>query len=330
MSEILKIWQSSLDECEAMIDYALASGMQVPAELLGLYQGISAADSHEPADISAENMENLARLHNQLANIVKPARPRSLLLIRHELDKKSIFLPFGRVPFIRNMMLVALLSLLGLIAIASSSDINDTTISLSILNNSGGSLWRVQLLFLFAAALGASFHALYRANQYIVEGSFDPKYESSYWVRFVVGLISGIILTQLLPNETLVQTAQNAASGEPDSPAHSDISGLARVTLALVGGFSANLVYLILSRIIESLQYLIEPPDKARQETAAMHMTNQFEAQQLQTRAKVMNETLALKQKLMAPENQNPQKVQEIMDRHIKQVSGDTGDDTSK
>ena len=49
------------------------------------------------------------------------------------------------------------------------------------------------LLFLIAAAgLGASFQALFQANRYVVAGTFDPKYESSYWIRFVLGLIAGL------------------------------------------------------------------------------------------------------------------------------------------
>jgi hypothetical protein len=37
------------------------------------------------------------------------------------------------------------------------------------------------------AGLGACFAALFLANRYIAEGTFDPKYESSYWIRFILG-----------------------------------------------------------------------------------------------------------------------------------------------
>ena len=141
--------------------------------------------------------------------------------MREELQRGGFFLIFGRVPFIRYMMALAILAMISLITISMSKEINNATIVMSIFENSGTSLLRVQLLFLSAAALGASFSALFQANQYIVKGTFDPKYEASYWVRFVVGLIAGIIMTQVIPTaglENAIETSSVASVQSQNIP----------------------------------------------------------------------------------------------------------------
>jgi hypothetical protein len=135
-------------------------------------------------------------------------------------------------------MLAALIFLAGVIFIGLSPYIN--TNSVSIFTSSGFPLL-VNLMFRLAAAgVGASFAALLQANKYISRGTYDPKFESSYWIKFVVGLIAGIILSELIP------LGPNNSLGE-----------LAKPTLAMLGGFSANVVYKILNKLIESVESLV-------------------------------------------------------------------------
>jgi len=103
------------------------------------------------------------------------------------------------------------------------------------------------LLFLIAAAgLGASFQALFQANRYVVAGTFDPKYESSYWIRFVLGLIAGLLLAELVP----LQTEGALETGGM-------IGGFGNPALAMLGGFSSAVIYRVIHRLITAVESLV-------------------------------------------------------------------------
>lgn len=100
----------------------------------------------------------------------------------------------------------------------------------------GTDLLYVQAILLAASAIGASFAGLFKANSFVTQGVYDPKHESSYWVRFVVGLISGITLTQLIPInlDAVAQSTTDMIAVDTNSEAnHAAI----RITTALLGGF---------------------------------------------------------------------------------------------
>ena len=341
------VWQTAMAECDAMVDHAFASGTEIPPELMALLYDISGhkADTGNENASSAEsknndqttiNAQQLTLLHNKLATIVAPASPRTLLLMREEAQRGSIFLIFGRVPFIRYMMAVAIIAMISLITISMSKEINNATIVMSIFENSGTSLLRVQLLFLSAAALGASFSALFQANQYIVQGTFDPKYEASYWVKFVVGLIAGIIMTQIIPTTGLEYAIESSpvASIQSQSIANNDtvktsdltetnqedIRGMIKITLALLGGFSASLVYLILNRLVETIKFFIEPTLKSKQKAVEAGLKNTFDVDKLITKTELINEVMVLQQQLSAKGNTDPVKVQQLLNAYMQKI----------
>lgn len=101
------------------------------------------------------------------------------------------------------------------------------------------------LMWIGAAGIGASFVCLYKANRYVTEGTFDPMYVGSYWIRFFLGLISGLMLAVTV-NEDLFK---NNTLLEPE---------VIRVPLAMVGGFSAELFYTFLSRMVEACKSLFQ------------------------------------------------------------------------
>jgi hypothetical protein len=214
-----------------------------------------------------------------------------------ETEKNSIFLFLGRVPLIRKMMLVAIVSLIALISLSLSQFINNENMVTSMFDMEGTRLLYVQAILLASAAIGASFSALFKANSYVTAGSYDPKYESSYWVRFVVGLIAGIILTQLIPiNLDAVAEASGSASGTSASGvSHAAL----RITMALVGGFSAHLVYTILDRIVETISSFISPPVITNPEIIKQSLQNQFQQEKLQWVTELSAELNALQQKLI-------------------------------
>ena len=258
----LKIREQLFSECRAMVDYALKRGKNIPSstlETVELFEylekpersegdnstqdvGKSEGDDSNQDDGENIGIANLVNAHDKLSELVDPATPQAILLIQFEQKKSGFSNILGPVPLVRQMMLVAIISLFTFIGVVLSPDINHkgTTIF-----NSQGTPLLINLLFLLSAAgLGASFAALYKANKYITNLTFDPTNQASYWVRFLLGLISGLILALVISGESIKTEVLE--------------DGIVRPLLALLGGFSADLAYTFLNRMVETVKSLFQ------------------------------------------------------------------------
>ncbi|SFD48759.1 hypothetical protein [Pseudoalteromonas denitrificans] len=302
-----EFWGHLEKECQAMAEHAFSKGLKVPANIMKVFEKMVTKDK-----VSAEELTDM---HNRLAELISPAKPETIVLMAREKEKGSIFLFLGRVPLIRRMMLVAIVSLSALIGLSLSQYINNENMVTSMFDMEGARLLYVQTILLASAAIGASFSALFKANSYVTAGIYDPKYESSYWVRFVVGLIAGIILTQLIPiNLDAVAKAASEASGTTASGvSHAAI----RITMALVGGFSANLVYKILDRIVETVQSFISPVQAEDPEVIKQMLTNKFNQQQLVFISGLASELLNIQQKLGDEDFISKKEIQRILSEYL-------------
>ena len=105
---------------------------------------------------------------------------------------------------------------------------------------SSDSFW-TSLNAFFGAVLGASFYVLVKTQPYLANRSYDPKYNASYISRFFTGVIGGLILAiafgPFLSGKLGTELDQSLSPG----------------VLALLGGFSARAVELILQRLVEVL-----------------------------------------------------------------------------
>ncbi len=263
-----------LKECAAMAKYALASGSRVPGNLI---QTLEEAGK-DPDRTKTPELKTLARTHERLARIVAPSTPRTILLLAIEADKQNIFKFLGRVPLVRRLMLAAVFFLTSFVAISLSPEVNET--GGDILKGSGESLLLNQLFFLSAAGLGAAFAALFQANRYVVEGTFDPKYESSYWIRFTLGIIAGLLLAVLIP----IDTGDTTALGKP--------------LLAMLGGFSAALVHRILNRLVETVESLVRGSTKEMVNAQVRTAKARAEEQYMGSRLRMANGLMEIKHKL--------------------------------
>ncbi|SDU58430.1 hypothetical protein [Desulfobacula phenolica] len=317
-------------ECIAMLDYAFANGLNVSPDIARALEEFkfeqrkteekSEEETPDKITNAAGKAEVLTTIHNELSEIVKPAKPQTILLIADETARKSLFFFVGKVPLIRQMMFVAIISLVSLIAISLSSDISGEQVVKSMFELNGSKLLMVQAILLASAALGASFTILYKANTYIASGTFDPKYESSYWVRLIVGLISGIILTQLIPldigelSEGMAKTT--ATSGDSVSS-----KAMLRVTLALLGGFSANLVYNILNRLVETVQALIIPDPVLDPIIIERQFLDKYNEKLLRYQNKITADASQIHKRLMEEGNQNHANINEIVGGFVQEVA---------
>ena len=90
---------------------------------------------------------------------------------------------------------------------------------------------------IFGAGLGAAFYILIKTQKYLVNRSFDPKYNNVYLARFATGVVSGYILF------IFVQSY----------PLKGPLAELGPGMIAILGGFSAEAVEQILRRMVEVL-----------------------------------------------------------------------------
>ncbi len=105
-------------------------------------------------------------------------------------------------------------------------------IILNIMNISNENV-KNSLLIITASALGAGFYTLITVRTFIIERTYNPRYNPTYLIRFFIGITAGCILAFMLP-----EFFDNKYSLQ---------------VLAVVGGFSADAVGIMLTRISEVL-----------------------------------------------------------------------------
>ena len=99
-------------------------------------------------------------------------------------------------------------------------------------NLHGINLVLVELFLICCAGIGGVFANLYRINRYVGKGIWDDKYHATYWTTLIMGLMSGIVIAELIPIES--------SFGKP--------------LVALLGGFAGDLVYNILREIVRRIE----------------------------------------------------------------------------
>jgi hypothetical protein len=257
-----RMWQRLARECEAMVQYAFSTGRVVPiAVMVRLDQAVSEPDGLAVAAAPAEPITDaaargapaiemsrfvsLAEAHAGLARAIAPATPEAVLLMADERQRHPLWSAFGPLPLVRQMLGLALLSLVLLLAVSIDASVNTENMAKSLLELSGFPLLMVEAFVVSAASLGACFANLQRINTFISEGTYDPRFQSTYWTRWVMGVISGVILSQLVYNSLLAPTA-------PESGA-SAAGAIAQPVLALVGGYSVDFVHGVIRRAINTV-----------------------------------------------------------------------------
>lgn len=271
-----------LRESTEMVRYALSSGTRVPAAVVETVERARAVD--DGSDLAA-----LAVAHERLAKLVAPATPRALVLFAEENEKEQgrFRLP-GPIRLVRRMMLAALVSVVLFVVSSLSQYVSHG--SGDVMDISGLDLLVNEVFWLASAGVGASFAMLFQINEFIVNRSYDPKYDSSYWIKFMIGVIAGFILVALVPLDGLEGGASSGGATR----------SLAKPTLAMLGGFSASAVYRILTRLMATVEGLFrgDPRDEAalREQTASQRAAEESAA----ARLGVASQLVELRQQIAA------------------------------
>jgi hypothetical protein len=255
-------------QCAAMAQHAMATGLAVPPELIGQLDAYFAGENQDVATAlpmpptadevggapaaAALRIQDLAAVHQQLTAIVAPATPAAIQLFAREQKAHPSLSAVGPVPLVRHFLLLSAFSLLTMLLVSLSDMVNTDTMSKSLLTLSGWPLLLVELFLLSAASLGSCFAILQKLNNYVAAGNYDPKYQATYWGRWVMGVISGILLSQILysmfvhlPSAAGQQGAESLLTLELGQP-----------ILALLGGYSASLVHRLLNRVMTAIETL--------------------------------------------------------------------------
>lgn len=154
------------------------------------------------------------------------------MILNAEKNERVLFHFLGPVPLMRNLSATAILFLLILCIVSLSGFVNVENI-----------------------------------NRYIGNLTYNPIYDSSYWTHIILGIISGIILVELLPKE-LFDSGTMASFGKP--------------TLAMFGGFSTKVVYRMLLRLVDTMATLVNgsgQPDSESQNSVQKLKADEVKSQ---------------------------------------------------
>jgi hypothetical protein len=270
-----RIWQRMARECHAMLQHALSTGRIVPAEVIECFdhaiwapegpvavamvdrRGDASADVAAPGapTLGVSRFASLAAAHAGLARAIAPATPEAVLLMAEERERHPFWCEFGPLPLVRQMLCLALVSLVTLLGMGISKEVNTANLSQSMLELSGYRLLMIETFLVSAASLGSCFANLQRINTVIADGTYDPRVQSIYWTRWVMGVISGIVLSQIVYDYLLHSPGAVGYSGSGTSvPSASAVpDAVAQPLLALVGGYSVDFVHGLLRRAIDTL-----------------------------------------------------------------------------
>ncbi len=199
------------------------------------------------------------------------------------------------------MTIIAIVSLFGFLSLFLFDKVDAKSVNSNILDMKDPLDFILnELVIISIAAAGASFYALFEAYRYITNASFDPKYDSIYWIRFILGIMSGVILSQFI---FIDPSAYNGNATEINNA--QSLGGFLtyRPLLAFLGGFSARVVHKILNSLVDSLETFISGSVrdllKEREEQAKLMLNEKISQLKRETEFKNTNQGFKQAMKLM-------------------------------
>jgi hypothetical protein len=235
-------------ECAHMLHYALAEGKHIPVETAqALAHALSAPVGQADAEIA--QLADLTMLHGELSALIAPARGRTLVLLDDERTAHPQLRIFGPVRLVRQMLAFAVLSLAITCLLSTLKTVDVANVANGWFGLHGWDAYCVLGFLMSVAGLGAAFSNLSTINRYIEHANYNPTFEGSYWVRVVLGLISGVVLAEILFD--LVLKGGVHSSGEL-APAGE------RVVLAFLGGFATAPVQRLLTNLSDAVGTLLQ------------------------------------------------------------------------
>jgi len=219
--------QGLLTDLDCMLDriagLGLACSAETVAESIGLLQQAAAdrfvCDTHF--------LERLADTHQKMAKAIAPVTPGSLRGRHYEEKKKAI---------VWAMWGATLVFLVGFLSLSTFTEISKDYIDKTFMDWDGTAQLIVASFYLSAAGIGACFYNLVKMYKYLITYKFDVAYGSSYAMRVLLGVVAGYVLAEIIPINT---------------------HNFSKPLLAMLGGFSADAVEVILTRFVDTMKTLV-------------------------------------------------------------------------
>lgn len=238
-----------LEESLILYRFAMDRGQSLNPELTEQLFTIAQDIDLDPNNVPAGVMSNLSTIHQTLCTTITPATPKSARYLFEQKCMHARFKTLGDIPLVRQFSALTIMLLSGLFIVGSQPEVNADSIELGILHSQGMGLLLNLTFILICAGLGSCFSTLFKVNGFIAKGSFDPSYSTTYWSRLVLGMMSGIIIVELLP-ATLFSDDSLGSFGKP--------------TMAMLAGFSADLVYRILEKLVNAVKSVLQGDEQSR------------------------------------------------------------------
>lgn len=299
-------------ECRAMAKHALARGKSIPASVIQSIEAIeieNVVEGSEKYSLSVRkeiDISSLVDAHDLLIRLIEPATPQTVLLLDCE-QKNDISLKFlGAVPLVRQLMLTAIVCLFIFVALMSSSYISGETLTKDVLEADGMEQLARLVFYIGAAGLGASFAALYKVNDYISKGTYEPSYQASYWIRFLLGIIAGLLLAILISEQSIQSDGMLS-------------KGVIRPLLAILGGFSADLLYTFLNRMVETFKSLFEGSTQSVIDAKALEAKSKLVNLETDSRMKLAQNLIQMQQTIGS--ETNPEDIKEQINEMLKSLT---------
>jgi hypothetical protein len=224
------------------------SAPDAPAAAAALSRrSVDDASFEDAAAVSAPVLEispfaSLCVAHAALARIIAPATPEAVLLMADEGTRHPLWCEFGALPLVRQILGLTILSV---VVFSLDEQVNTGNMSKSLLTLEVDQLLVVEIILLTAGSFGSCFANLQWINAVLSDGTHEPRVQSTYWTRWMMGVISGIVLSQLIYELLHGPTTDAAATAVPPT--------IGQPLLALLGGYSVDFVHGILRRAINAV-----------------------------------------------------------------------------
>lgn len=252
------------EELKSMVMYASGAGSAVPPEIIALVYVIenklAAETEGDKVQLNTQELHQIAQFHSQMADMLAPAKPKSIYMIQQKAH--GIFRFLGPVSLVRQLSVLSLFFLLSTVLLALSEEVNRVSLNKGVFESSGITLLFNLLFLLSCAGLGAAFSCLNQLFYYINNTTYDPKFNVTYWIKILMGLMSGLILCELVSFEPISNGAEQS------------LVDLDKPLIALLGGFSSDLLYHIFARILQEIQRLFGKPEPKQTSLSQMTLMN--------------------------------------------------------
>jgi len=223
-----KLMDELKEDINTMLTYAIHNGIIINTDVNNLIQNNTSGD--------------LLNAYNLLVKNVSPATPKSIkFLNKIYADKtKSSYLS---LPLVRNLIFLAIFFLISFVLTGMSSHVNNDSLDKGIMNNNGLNLLLNMGYLASVAGLGVLFSLLKKISNSIDKGSLVLEEGISYLTQILLGIISGLILSEVI---SFYKT-------NPDN-----IDLFSKSVLALIGGFSSDAIFIVLEGIINRIKSIFQ------------------------------------------------------------------------